>query len=340
MPKTDDLQDAVEDLGAQLEAEFANRFADVESQDDDSPAEDVDGQPPAADGDAGDPAAGSATPPADPAADQPPATPAGLRLDLDGQEFVVTEDHARRLVGLQAWAEALPDDVREQFAGIEAGSQVAVPKAEFEAFKRWQESNGGAPANSVDLDELDPDTAALIARLQAENEALAAQQRNLALGQAQVGQAQLIDTIEQSAALFAEQYGLTAAEMEQVQASAAQLQIIPRLVEAGRVKAPSGVLIQDADYAQVMREAFEAGIAAHPTLRQKIVEAEVARRLSAERAANEATEGKKSRASSLAAIPSAALSRDPSAGRTLSPVDMQAAIAAELRRSMNGGGEN
>lgn len=328
MPMTDDLQDAVDDLGAQLEAEFAGRTPDP------GPVDDSAADAPGPDGDSDQAAAAGDTPPVEPA-----AAPS-ITLDLNGEPVTIDEAHARQLVALQGWAQSLPDETRTQFAAIERGDSVAVPRSEFEAFQRWREQSGtggGRPAQ-IDPDDLDPDAAAYVRQLEAETEQLRRAQQAVAAQQVGSEQQRALAAIDEVSGRFAEQYGLTQQELELVHEQTAALQIVPRLLAANSVYSPSGQLIAEPDYDAVFTQAFQAGLTAHPQLREKLVQSEVARQLAAERAANDMVDGKRARAASLASVPSAALTRDPQAPR-MSTQDMSAAIAAELRK-LNGGVES
>lgn len=332
MPMTDDLQPAIDDLGAQLEAEFAAREPEPDQSEEPTLAA------PGPDSDT-EPAAAGEDPASEPAAPPPPSGQA-ITLDVNGEPVVVDEQWTRQLLALQGWAQALPPETRDQFAAIERGSSIAVDRAEFEAFQRWRQQTGaGGRTESVDPDDLEPDVADYVRRLEAERDELRRGQQNQAAAQLTADQQRGLAAIEEVSARFAERYGLNEGELELLQEQTAQLQIVPRLIAEQSVYSPSGQLLAAPDYATVFEHAFEAGLATHPQLRDKLMQAEVARRLAEERAANEMVDGKRARAASLASVPSAALPRDPQPAGRMSQQDMTAAIAAELRK-LNGGVES
>lgn len=331
MPNTEGVQEAIDDLGAQLEAEFAARFAEPEENEDLGGGDGAPAEPPAA-------GVEDPPPPVTAAGDESPAT---FTVEIDGQKLELTEDHIRHLVSLQGWAQSLPREVAEQFQAIEAGRARAVEQAEWEAYQRWaaqQRPAGGAPA--IDPDELEPEVAEVLRRQQAELQALQAERDQRLVAQQRDQHTEIIGHLEAAQARFAEQHKLSPEQVEAVAEYTASLRVLPQMVEAARVYSPTGQLIQDADYEQVFSRALEVGLNAHPTLSNEVIERRVAERLAAERARSEAVDGKRARAASLASVPSAAVPRDPQMNvQRLSSADTAAQVAAVIRQHMNGGGE-
>lgn len=332
MPNTEGIQEALDDLGAQVEAEFAARFQEPEENDDLGQGGEPPAEPPAVGGE--DP------PPPDAAAGDSPPAPATFTVEIDGQQLELTEDHIRHLVGLQGWAQSLPREVAEQFQAIESGKARAVEQAEWEAYQRWAAQQRPAAGGPIDPDDLEPEVAELVRRQQAELDALQADREQQIIEAQRNRAAEMSAVVESVEAKFAEAHGLSAEQVAEVAGYTAALRVLPTMIEQAKVYSPTGQLIQDADYEQVITRALELGLNAHPTLSNEVIERRVAERLATERARSEAVDGKRARAASLASVPSAAVPREPQpAGQRMSATDTAAQIAAVIRQQMNGGGE-
>jgi hypothetical protein len=276
----------------------------------------VEGQPPVA------PVAPAA--PAAPATET--ATTASTYRYVDGDQSVeLSDDQIRTMVALNQWAAGIPEPVARQFGAIEQGIAVAVPTDEYARYQAWLASQSGqaprsAAPTSVPAEwDLDPEAQQAFAALQAENAALA-QQADLARRQAATSlqpavvaeQERIIATFDKAVTDYAAQYGITVDQANSLLDAATNANIIGNLVDAQRVYSPSGVMVRDADFATVARQALDFGRLQHPDLATfpSIVAGAPGAAAPAPTpnpvAPTVSVESKKARAASLAAAPSAA----------------------------------
>jgi hypothetical protein len=356
---------------AQLEDIFAKRFPEVSDADPDPSTDDAGAPPvvptepaagtedappaveptgaPAADttvdtAPVGDPATGTPGPvDFDPvkfgiANPEPVPAPAATILAIptpDGGTFELDVPTAESLLALGAWSQGLAPETREAFAAIEQGQAIAVDRQDFERFNAWRQTQDAGN----DYDDLDPAVAQRIAQLEAENAQLRVQPlANQNSAQADQATSAFLDT----ANAYAAQRGLSEAEMGTVFQQALNANVIGAFAEDMRVYSPSGVLLRDADYAEVARRAFDFALVQNPHLHNRILTAAADNFVGGAPAtdtqsgapAPDPTAIKKARAGSLASAPSAALATPPIDLRSMSPQDITAAMTAEISAAM------
>jgi hypothetical protein len=271
-------------------------------------------------------------PPADPeelTEDPDAALPSVLRVPIPGseQEFDLDVDTAQRILGIAAWAENLPQQTREQFAAIETGVAVAIPRSDYERFRAWEQANAGTPEYD---DDLDPRVAQRIAELEQRvrqyEVAPAVQQSNARADYA-------MHAFSSTAERYADEHGLTPEDMGYIFNYAVNSQVIPNIAESMRTYSPTGQLVRDADYHEVARRAFDFALVQHPDLRQRAF----APATPSGSSEPDPTAIKKARAGSLSSAPSAAVTTPPRDPRTMTDSERREAMAAELRAAMSGG---
>jgi hypothetical protein len=268
------------------------------------------------------------TPVVEPVTEDPDAAlPSVLRLTApDGTEFDLDVPTAQKVMGIAAWAESLPQPVREQFAAIEYGQAVAIPKADFERFRAWQQQHAD---DELD-DDLPPAAAQRIAALEARLQEFEVQP--VAAHANQVAD-RATKQFEETAFSYAAEHGLSDAERQLMWQSALSSGVIPTIAEQGRQYSPTGQLLVDCDYSEVARKAFDFAVINNPSLRQRVLAAPAP---SAPQA--DPTAIKKARAGSLSSAPSAAVTTPPRDPRELTFEETQRAMAAEIAAAMNGNG--
>ena len=134
---------------------------------------------------------------------------------------------------------------------------------------------------------------------------------------------------------YAAKYGLTPEQMEHLGDVTARLQVIPSISRSLTQYSPTGAVIHQASFSEVINQAYEIAMAQDPTLRKIKEDLTYNQRVAADAQRNAATNAKKAKAGTLASSPSAAA---PVGGKApgVSPdnkMDLQAtstAIAAHL----------
>jgi hypothetical protein len=316
-----------------------------------------------------------APPPADGApSTEPPASSAGengggeaptpaqaITVALpDGSEVELSRDQVFGLMQNYEWMRSRPQAVLEAWGGIENGTHQAIPQTEYAQFQAWKAQQGLAQRvgqRPVDLDDLDPDVARYIAKLeQAQTDTppsmapapgqgaplapvsamdLAAQQ------QAQVArQVGLMAAKQEVHADLMARYNLTAEQVNALEQEVVAAQIVPGISMKHAVKNAMGQVIQEGNPKAVFNEAFEAVMATHPTFRAIRDDAVYQQRVQQERTRNATTDAKKAAAGSLAHTPSAAVSATGQGNKNpaqMSPQELQQAMIAELTQLMASG---
>lgn len=283
---------------------------------------------------------------ADPQADEDAAPVAAtLAVPLqDGTTHNLDVQSAQALLALGSWAQQLPPETREQFAAVESGQAVAIPRAEFEQFQAWKQTRRQSEPKDTyaELEDADIDPA-IIARLRAQDQELA----NLRAAQQQpyVQQSQqLLDNrvaqYEAGVKSWADQRGITDQNtIEHLAAIALQSGVIPQFVERNRVYNPAnGQLLQDADLSTVASQAMNFALAMNPELHSEVLthQATAMPANQPSPATSQQIEQKKARAASLSTAPSTAV---PSPSGQSTPRDLLTSIPAMaemLTRRMNG----
>jgi hypothetical protein len=279
----------------------------------------------------------------------------------NGQTTSITQDQAVQLLGLAQWASDLPAETRAQFAAIETGDAVAIPRDQYEAFRTFLVSQQNptpqqrpstqpqyqqpASPNLPPPDEYADDTTkALYAEVQRLSQVVQ-QQTQQQTYQQQAAQAAQIQQqwqahVEERGRVFEEtfdtiatNYGLAEQEVVRALDFAAESLLVAQVnKELTQINPVTGQIIREADPKQVAQITFERALHMIPELRQRVIDAEVQRRIDAEQ--NEHVNAKRSRAASLATAPSAATTTPNRDVRQMAPQELEAAIAAELRAAM------
>lgn len=276
----------------------------------------------------------------------------GTYLYRDGDQAVeLTPEQIRAMVALNQWAAAIPEPVARQFGAIEQGIAVAVPTDEYARFQAWvasQGSTGGRSSNvSVStvpewVQDLDPEAQQFLTQLQADNAALQqqaarAQEQAVASMQPTIAaqQEQVVATFDRATADYAAANGFTPEQAGELLDLAVRANIIPNLVEAQRQYSPSGMLVRDADFAVVARQALDFGRLQRPDLVAAANPNIPAPAAPASAPSSAPTVDpvvlKKARSASLAAAPSAATVPPGFDPRTATPQAQRDAIAQDLR---------
>lgn len=254
------------------------------------------------------------------------------------------DDELARLRGLDAWARNLNPETVAALDAVESGRAVALPREELEAFYAWKAA-GARPASQTapsapDFDEYDPAQRALYDEIQSLKAEIQGTRQDTIAQSAAQQHADMQAHLNARAAIFepafiatGAEYGLTPTEVNQALQYAGQSYLIKTVNDELTTFSPTGHVLTEADPTAVARTTLERAIYAIPALRDRAIQAEVAKRIEVERQDIIATNEKKNRAGSLSSAPSAATSMEPVDVRKLTKPQLEAAIAEEIRQT-------
>lgn len=303
--------------------------------------------------DASDDAADLTIPAADPTIEPPaedaPVDDAGTHLDLevDGQKFSLNPQQAEYLLRVNTWLETLPDETKQQWAGIEQGTHVAISAQEYADLKAQAASpqplkTPGAP----DLDDLDDDTAEYIRSLEArvpqhqqggqfDNPGQPSPAELQAAFRRQEEQRtvmmQELATINES---YRSKYNLSDEQIARLEQVTAELRVIPTLQSNMTQFSPTGQVIRQPAFSEVVDRAYEIAMSQDPTLRQIRDDIAYNARVAKDADRNQATNAKKAKAGTLASTPSAAVPASGNGAPSIGPgnkMDLNATSEAIAR---------
>lgn len=220
----------------------------------------------------------------------PTATPAVAPLIFGGQTY--ESAHVERALGVAAYIDSLPPTAIQAFDAVLSGDYVLVP--------RGQASAPGAPAptpapgtdptaNPLEEEWTDPRAAAEIARLNTQIANVNQNVQSLAQSENQRQQDALNQAIVDSAATFATTHSLTPAQLQRIQQSAIDMQIIPGLMRT----TPGGP-------GAVFARALEVAAWQDTEFRELKTASQIQQQTDVDRAAHVARQAKKNRAGSVA----------------------------------------
>lgn len=292
-------------------------------------------------------------------ADDDLSAPAGYRLRDGEVDIELSDEQIRGMLALSQWAQqiAANEQLARQFGALEQGVAVAVPTDEYARYQAWlagASTQQSRPAPDTDwLADLDPEQRDAISRLQAENAALqqqAVQFQQQAVQSRQPAISAETDRItaefDTAISAYAQANGLTADQAGELLDVAVRANIIGNLTESQRQYSPSGILVRDADFSLVARQALDFGRlqrpdiasahattlpfggAATPSGAAPVLPGAVT---SSSAPTTDPVAMKKARSASLAAAPSAATVPPSFDSRTATPQAQRDAMAKFLR---------
>lgn len=267
------------------------------------------------------PPAAAGEPPADGSGlNQEPSAGSAIEVEWGGQSYTLGQEEVNYLLQQNQWMQSLPDDLKQQWAGVQDGVLVAVPREEYEALKQ-QQTAPTAPATvpAPDLTYVDDDVKEYIQRLQQSQQPpapgqqpsydqgpSAAEMQAAATREAE-RQMRIRGEIASVTETFTADYGLTPEQAQRLQQVTVNLGVVPTLSRQRAVYSPTGQLIAEAPMDQVMNQAYEIAMNTDPELKAIRDERVFNERLAAQHAADQRVNGKKALAGSLASAPSAAV---------------------------------
>lgn len=236
---------------------------------------------------AGPPVAGVAG--ADPSAAPAPAAPVGggyrmPYLDGAGQPAVLelTPQQIDQAVRLAAWAESIPVEQRQQIAQVEAGAAVAVPRAEYDAYNAWKNTQAKTTRDSdiqglLQQEEITPQVAALIAQQRDQLEQVqAAQQQQpapqqydpAAVAQQQANQQQFTAAMTQ----YATHHGLAPQEIQALVDDAVSSGMVEYTANANATYNPlNGQMLNPPHIPSVVEQSLNWALQRNPGLHTKVI---------------------------------------------------------------------
>lgn len=252
-------------------------------------------------------------------------------VDNAGASIELTRADIATLLAQRDWANNLPANVRDAFAAIASGQAVAIPRDE------WARATGQQAPSFANLS---PEQQRYVAEL--EQRAAVTQQATInasANGGRSSQDLEIAAANAASTAVAAEfkvKYALTPEEEADLAHYTIGLGLIERFAEAGKVFNPvTKDLLRGPDYRDVFERALTIGMASHPRLASRVIDAQVAAQVDARLAANAAVEAKKGRASTISGTPSSALATPRATTANLSRDETQRAIADLIAAGMN-----
>lgn len=270
--------------------------------------------------------------------------PATFTVQIDGQDIELTREQIDGLVALNQWASNVDPVVREQFQHIEQGRMVAVPTDEFAAYRAWyaQQQQSRVAQRTVPewVDDLDPEARSAFERQQAEiaqlRQSLTQQQAAPIADQHNAETERIGNIYVQTMADYAQATGLDDDQVGGLLDLAVRSGIIPTLVESQRQYSPSGVLVKEANFALVAKQALDFGRLQNPHLAPTNAPAPAAVNPNVPTPAPalptvDPVIAKRARAATLSAAPSAATTIPTLDPRTLDISQQRTAIADFLR---------
>lgn len=320
------------------------RPPELKADSDDAPAGDAPVPPSVGDDDepaADDPPAAAADP-IEPSAEDAPVDDPGSHLDLevDGQKFSLNTQQAEYLLRVNTWLETLPDETKQQWAGIEAGTHVAISAQEYQQLKAASQAPAAQQPRSPrvpDLDDLDDDTAEYIRSLEARvPQQQAGGQQDLPPGtppQQQPDPAELqaafrhqeeqrtnmMRELETTNNSYKERYGLTDEQLTHLEEVTANMQVIPTIQRNLTQYSPTGQVIRQPSFGEVVDRAYEIAMSQDPALRQIRDDMIYNARVAQDSQRNQATNAKKAKAGTLASAPSAAVPANGNGAPSIGP---------------------
>ena len=246
--------------------------------------------------------------------------PGHLKFSVDGTDIELNTDQAEYLLRVNTWLESVPQDVKGAWAAIEAGTHVAISNEELQRLQAAAKNpTAKRAAQAPDLDDLDDDTAEYIRSLEqqipqdggaptADAPPQPDQMELQAAFQRQAEQRAAMQAgLDQTNAQYREKYSLDEDQMSRLEEVAANLQVIPSIKRSMTQYSPTGQVIREPAFSDVVAQAYEMAMAQDPTLRQIRDDITYNQRVAAEASRNNATNAKKAKASTLASAPSAAV---------------------------------
>lgn len=290
---------------------------------------------PAPESPAYDPAAGI-DPAAEPGQPVPAAAterPDSFALTIDGNEYAVTTEQVEYLLRTNSWLESVPDETKQQWSAIEQGTAVAVSIEELTRLRAAAQV-AQQPANRTpqppNVDDLDDDAIEYIRSLESRIASMqpapagqAGQQppgnqpsapEIAAAAQRQAERTmQMRQQLETTNAAWQAEYSLTDEQMERVTQVATDLAVVPAISRSHTQYSPTGQVIREPVFNDVIREAYGVAMSTDPTLRAMRDEMVYNQRVAQEAQRNGPVNAKKAKAGTLASTPSAAV---PASGAT------------------------
>lgn len=285
----------------------------------------------------------------------------------------ITPEQAAQLLVTNSWLQTRPPEVLNQWGAIERNEAAAVSREQLAAYQAWVAAGSPAPQAPAqparpDLSLADPDVVRYVQQLEART---AGQGQSLppvpapapsfdrppAFQPSQFGpqtqppqfqpqqlpQQQVEQEIQRRQQLdvantaIAAKYGLNPAQLSHLQQAVVNANAIPRIIMDNRTVSPTGVVLYEPPFGDVVRQAMEQVIAQDPTLRPVFEEYVYNQRLARDAAGNATVQSKKANAGSLAAAAPAAVpavAKDPAA---MNPMETRDAISAFLQTLQGNG---
>lgn len=247
--------------------------------------------------------------------------------------LLAAEPRVHQGLALMDWAAQLTPAQRAAMGKIVDGQSELVDRAEYDRYQAWLHQQETA-SRFPDLDSFDPDAARIIREQQAQLAQLQAQRPPAPPADYNPQAAQLAQGYSQAIAGLQQAWHLTPAETDQLYAAAKPF-IAGLQMEHTEWNPITGGIIRHADPGTVMYEAFDYAIRRNPALFEAVrgrTQTPVVQPTSSAAQTLPARDvsGKRARAASMAAAPSAAVTPSPRSIKSLTDQELNEAMAGEL----------
>lgn len=295
------------------------------------------------------------------------STPSAGYTWTEGDQTVTFPDNiVREALQLSDWVQKLPVESRAAIAAVSEGSAIAIPRADYEAFQKWQSAQAST-ARDADLADFPDEYAAVIKAQRDEIDALKAQFQQPQGQQFQqpqpttpATQANVNANLDATAAAFdraaqdyASSHQLTPEELNGLVDDVLASNVLPAIMDSMTTRNPlTGAVLSPPDLNAVLNQALDIMLIRNPTLASSIA-SRVANSTPETASSTTSTDGgtvqpmptatapvgdpvisaKKARAASVASAPSAATAPSPRSVTAMSRNEVIAAMEAELARA-------
>ena len=217
-----------------------------------------------------------------------PASASGYTWTEGTNSAHFTDAQVQEALYLQDWVTSLPGETRAAVAALAEGNAIAIPRADFEAFTRWQQQES-TNARDADLADFPEEYARVIREQRDRLDALTAAQSPgqsptpganatpaQSLTPTATANANTVANLEATAATFeatattyARDRNLTQEELDTLVTTALQANLIGPIAESMATVNPlTGQILRPADPAEIMTRALDMALVQNPALVQ------------------------------------------------------------------------
>lgn len=256
----------------------------IEQETDTSVGERQDGEPAGGHAEAGDQGAGTGE-----GEEAPPVESESFSW-VDGEYHQTFDaDTVKEALVVLDWARQLPDEARAGIAAVTDGTAIPIPRADYEAFRTWQQQQNQQPAPTQDRDadlralDLDPEAMAVFQKTRDELDALKAAingQQQQQYDQPDPAMQQTVNSnmdataqaFDRALVEYGQQRGMTEQELTSLAQEMINMNIIPSLSQSmATVNPVTRQVIAPAPVSDVVSQAMDTALYRNPTLWESLM---------------------------------------------------------------------